>query len=268
MCGSCIAVGLGLLCLGFRLLVFSAPAARAAVLNKLATDPSPTWGEPYRSATDLGARSSGRGRCGGGGVPVAEFCPPAPPSRRRALRRCCGAWEVVQEQASGRGLLLRRRRVLAMAVHGVLGGGCWKTEAPAPGLWKMAGGSVSLLRRRRAEVAVPEFDGGFGARPRPTSHKVIGFAYGELLLRSTKLMASEGSASSSGVMDLLLPFFRWPSWRCQSWGASEGEMHKELQGPVCMFCFLGVLCVSVLGHLLFWCLLSFACVSCNHLCTT
>lgn len=226
-------------------------------------DPSPTRRLLLRSATDLEARSSRRVRCGGDGDPVVEFCP-VPPSRRRALRCRCGTREVVQELADWRRLRRRRWRVRAAVVFGDLVSFCWMAGGPSRVLRLMGGGSASLLRRRRVVVVDPELGGGFGARPRPVCHSVSCFALlGGLLFRPAKLMFSDGSSSSSGVMVLRLPFSGCSSRRRRNRVASDGVVRRELQESDCFFCFSGLLCAHVLGHLFVQCLLGVAYVSCT-----
>lgn len=237
---------------------------RAATPNKFAPDPSLTRRLLLRSATDLEARSSRRVRCGGDGDPVVEFCPPVPSSRRRALRCRCGTREVVQELADGRRLRRRRWRVRAAVVFGDLVCFCWMAGGPSRVLRMMGGGSASLLRRRRAVVVVPELGGGFGARPRPMCHNVSCFALlGGLLFRPAKLMFSDGSLSSSGVMVLRLPFSGCSSRRRRIRAASDGVVRRELLVPGCFFCFSRVLCAYALGHLFVQCLLGVAYVYCT-----
>ena len=115
---------------------------------------------------DRELRSSGRGQRGGDGVLEVDFGTPSPPPRRRR----CGDCEFAQEQ------------VPVAVVLGGGAGGHWSSTVSAPVSGRLAGGSVFLPPRRRAEEGDLHLGDGFGVWPRPMCHKVKGYAVGEPVL--------------------------------------------------------------------------------------
>ena len=116
--------------------------------------------------------------------------------------RCCG---VVSDVMVEQGDFVIQEYVQTV----VCASDSWKMVHPVLGLWLVAGSSGFLLRRRcRAGVSDLEFDGvSEDMLPRSDSFNGNGFASRKLLLRSVKLLISDGAASSSGEEVICFLFF-------------------------------------------------------------
>ena len=126
------------------------------------------------------------------GVDEAAAATPSGVSLLLLCPRCCGVVSDVMVKQGG--FVVQK---YAQAV--VYASDSWKMEYLLLGLWSKAGSSGFLLRRRRhVRVSVLKFDGVFGDMlPRSDFFNGYGFAFGELLWRSVKLLISDGADRKS-----------------------------------------------------------------------
>lgn len=144
-----------------------APAMSTAAPNKSPPALSPVW-RLLLLVRDLGGGGAERGWCGGDNDLEAAFCPPAPPTQRRVLRRRCGA-----------------REALFRSWPSCFGG---RFQDPAWDRRLKASRSDGCLLRRDRRCAADLGSGRFRGSPWPTSHSDK-FPAGDdgALLRSIKL---------------------------------------------------------------------------------
>jgi hypothetical protein len=193
-------------------------AAATASLNKGAIDPS-------SSSMDLGAGSSEPGWCGGGAGLAADFGPPAPPSRQRALQRCRGGREVVQELLPAFTFWRRRRWLEVCGIHaGFEEDGRRVCFSPSTA---SSGGCRSGVRRWLRGIApadAPQSGRLRLWRATPEVHKAVNQRGGH---------AGFGSV---GFSSSLLPMFAPAARKARS---ERRGGHKDAHVPVCYFFSLG-----------------------------
>jgi hypothetical protein len=195
-----------------------------------------------------------RPRSGGDLVAVRELAGGGFPGSRRGRGLCL---------VLGVGVL-RRRPVGAAASFRGDDGLPQRADGLEQGLRLVAGGPCVLLRRRRMKAMVPR-PGGHGEDLRPTSHRVLGLAVrGEMLNRLTKHLVRWcfSGRGCSGLQPLLLPaVLRRRRWRPEV--VVGVSVRRDLQGLMCYFCFLRVLCAKSPRHLSFWGFLVLCYVCCT-----
>lgn len=185
-----------------------------------------------------------------GGDPILELCSPASRSRRCALQRRLGVWEIY----------LGRIGPAFVTSSGYDDDGLSRAGSVHV-KWMATGSSGALLRLGRMKTMDLESHG-HGDAPRPTSHIGEGSAVrGGRVHRLTKRLCPRWcffGPGYDGLLPLLSPAAlpRW--WR----SAAVGNMHKHLQGCDCNLSHLGVFCANVPGHLPSLCLV-WDCVCCN-----
>jgi hypothetical protein len=110
----------------------------------------------------------------------------------------------------------------------VCAGDRWKMAYPVLGL-RIEDGSSDFLSRRysRAGVSVLEFNRVSGDMlPRSDSFNGNGFASGKVLMRSEKLLISDGAAWSSGVVVICLPPLWWSLRWCRRKRIGASFLHR------------------------------------------